>query len=111
MATDLTTSEFDATTSEGIAFVDFYTTRCPPCRAIAPTIDKLSEEYAGKATIVKVNALDEPELAARFGVMSVPTFVILKDGQEIKRLGVAASNRAALVAAIDEALEGPKLEW
>ena len=68
-----------------IAMVDFWATWCGPCRMLAPVIEELGEKYEGKALIAKVDVDAEPALAARFGVMSIPTVVILKDGREVGR--------------------------
>ena len=69
----------------GVMLVDFWATWCGPCKMIAPVIEQLAGQYEGKALVGKVNVDDEPELAARFGVMSIPTVVFLKDGVEIDR--------------------------
>ena len=61
--------------------VDFWATWCGPCRAIAPFVAELAEEYEGKAKICKVNVDEEPELASAFKVMSIPMFAVIKNGQ------------------------------
>lgn len=66
--------------------VDFYTDWCPPCKVLLPIIEELSEKYAGKIKITKLNIGEEEKIALEYGVMSVPTLIIFKDGQEIKRL-------------------------
>lgn len=68
-----------------IAMVDFWAEWCGPCKMLGPTIEKLGEDYAGKALIGKVNVDDEPELAHRYGVMSIPTVIFFKDGVELER--------------------------
>lgn len=68
-----------------IAMVDFWADWCGPCKMLAPTIDKLAGDYEGKALIGKVNVDDEPGLAQRFGVMSIPTVIFFKDGVEFDR--------------------------
>ena len=66
--------------------VDFWATWCGPCRMVGPVIEKLGEQYEGKAVIAKVDVDAEPDLARRFGIMSIPTVVFLKNGKEFQRL-------------------------
>ena len=64
--------------------VDFWAPWCGPCRAVAPIIDQVAEETAERVKVGKVNVDDVPELAARYGVMSIPTLLVVKDGQIVK---------------------------
>lgn len=66
--------------------VDFWASWCGPCRILSPVIDALSEEYEGKITVGKVNVDEQNALAAQFGIVSIPTVIIFKDGKEIKRM-------------------------
>ena len=66
--------------------VDFWASWCGPCRMISPVIDALSEEYEGKITVGKVNVDEQNALAAQFGIASIPTVIIFKDGKEAKRM-------------------------
>lgn len=66
-----------------IVLVDFFATWCGPCKMIAPLIEQVSEEYAGKAVVVKIDVDEEPELAAQYGIESIPTVILFKDGQPI----------------------------
>ena len=81
----LTNDAFDKAVSNGLAMVDFWASWCGPCKMLSPVIERLAEQYEGKALVGKVNVDDEPNLAMRFGVMSIPTVVFLKDGKEIDR--------------------------
>jgi thioredoxin 1 len=88
-AVHLTTDDFEKTIQEAgtPVFVDFYAEWCGPCKLAAPIVDKLSEELKGKVLIAKVDTDENNELAKQFGVMSIPTVLILqKDGDKIKEL-------------------------
>jgi thioredoxin len=82
------------------AIIDFYASWCGPCKSLAPTLEELSEEYEGKVDIYKVDVDSEPELAAAFGVRSIPTLVFVPlTGAPQTRVG--ALPKAALREAID----------
>lgn len=66
-------------------FVDFYADWCGPCQIAAPVVDKLAGEYEGKAIIAKLNVDDHNSIAGQFGVMSIPTVIIINDGEEVDR--------------------------
>lgn len=100
---DLTDSTFQATVSTGVTLVDFWAPWCPPCRMQGPIVEKLADEIDGKAVIAKVNVDEEAEAAANFGVASIPTLVLMKDGKEVKRF-VGLQQQADLAAAINSVL-------
>ena len=80
------TEEFDsAVEAAPLAMVDFWASWCGPCMALSPVIESLAEKYEGKVLIGKVNVDEERELAIRYGVMSIPTVVFLKNGREFDR--------------------------
>ncbi len=66
--------------------VDFYSTTCGPCRMLAPTIERLAEQYEGRAAVYKVNVDRLPELAGRYGIQGVPSVLFFQDGKEVGRL-------------------------
>ena len=82
----LKTEEFVAAVEAApLAMVDFWASWCGPCKMLSPLVEALAEQYDGKALVAKVNVDEEPDLAARFGVMSIPTVVFLKNGREFDR--------------------------
>src|SRR5512136_1793228 len=72
--------------SEQAVVVDFWAEWCGPCHAIAPSVAKLADEYAGRALVAKVNADDYPEILMRYGIMGIPTLIYFKGGQEADRI-------------------------
>ncbi len=91
---ELTNENFEATTKEGVALVDFWAPWCGPCRMIAPVIEELAEDFDGKAAICKVNTDEQQELASKFAVRSIPTILIMKDGEVVETMVGAASKAA-----------------
>jgi thioredoxin 1 len=100
--TDATFDETVASSGEPI-LVDFWAEWCGPCKAIAPILDELASENAGKLAIGKLNIDENPNAARRYDVMSIPTLILFKDGQPVKRL-VGAKGKGQLLAEIDEYL-------
>ena len=84
----LTADTFDATIAQhaGLVVVDFWAEWCGPCKTIAPVLDELAHEYAGRVTIGKVNVDEHPGLAARFQVRSIPTLLLFKGGQVVDQV-------------------------
>ncbi|MCL2842232.1 MAG: thioredoxin [Oscillospiraceae bacterium] len=89
MAINLTTEQFEATIGTGVSLVDFWADWCGPCKMLGPVIEELAAKYEGKVKVCKVNVDNEEDLAIRFGVMTIPTVILFKDGEELdKRIGV-----------------------
>lgn len=100
----LKTAEFDAAVGEApLAMVDFWASWCGPCQMLGPVMEDLEVRYEGKALVAKVNVDEEPDLARRFGVMSIPTVVFLKQGREFDRK-VGAFPPAVYTEVLDKAL-------
>ena len=85
MAMEITKAIFDEEIANrgGKTLIDFWAPWCMPCRMIAPMIEELAVELAGKVTVGKVNVDEEPELAVKFGVMSIPMLVVLEKGEVV----------------------------
>ncbi len=76
----------ETTKKHPLVFVDFWAEWCGPCRMMGPIVDELAKEYAGRVVFAKLNVDENQETASNFGVMSIPTFVIMKGGSEAARL-------------------------
>ena len=82
----LTNESMKKENMSGLLVVDFWAPWCGPCRMAAPILEALSEEYEGKIAFGKLNIDDYPESAVALGVMSIPTIILFKDGEEIDRI-------------------------
>ncbi len=91
---ELTNDNFEATTKEGVALVDFWAPWCGPCRMISPVIEELAVEFEGKAAICKVNTDEQQDLSMKFGVRSIPTIIFMKNGEVVDTMVGAASKQA-----------------
>ena len=83
--------------------VDFWATWCGPCRMIAPVIEEIAAQFEGRAIVGKVDVDEEPGLAQRFGVMSIPTLIVMKGGKVVEQ-AVGARGRADVAAMIERHL-------
>jgi thioredoxin 1 len=102
-ATALTEGTFKEQVASGVTLVDFWAEWCGPCKMLAPTVDELAKEYDGKATIAKVDIDSEGGLAQEYGVSSIPTVLVIKDGQEVDRF-IGVVKKEALSGALDKAI-------
>lgn len=101
---ELTDANFDAETSKGVVLVDFWAPWCGPCRTQGPIIKKVAGAMAGEAKVGKCNVDESPKLAERFGIRSIPTLVILKDGKEVERF-VGVQQETELVTSLKKHIE------
>jgi thioredoxin 1 len=101
-ALDVTDStwESEVIQSDTAVLVDFWAPWCGPCKAMGPFVDKLAEEYSGKLKVVKLNTQDNMEVPAKYGVTSIPTFIVVKGG-EVKNQIIGAQQYSNLKAAVD----------
>lgn len=83
---DFNTESFDAAIKSGVVLVDFWASWCGPCKMMAPNVEQIATEYQGKAIVGKVNVDEYPELCERYGIMSIPTILVFKDGELKERL-------------------------
>ncbi|MBO4232547.1 MAG: thioredoxin [Bacteroidales bacterium] len=104
MALAITSQNFEEVVKSGkLVVIDFWATRCGPCRALGPIIEELAEDYKDKVVICKCDVDSEQELAMKFQVMSIPKVVFLKDG-EIKDMQVGLTSKEVLSAKIENLL-------
>ncbi|MBN2310371.1 MAG: thioredoxin [Candidatus Hydrogenedentes bacterium] len=101
-AQDLTKDTFESTVAQGVTVVDFWAEWCAPCRMMGPILDELAADYDGKITVAKVDVDSEMELAGKFQVSSIPTLLIIKDGEIVQRF-IGVTGKAMLADAIDKA--------
>lgn len=102
----LTEQNFDEAlaANQGLVMVDFWAEWCGPCRAIAPVLEELAEASEGRVTLMKVNVDENPGLAARYGIRSIPTILFVKEGRVVDRV-VGAASKAVLQRHIELACQ------
>jgi thioredoxin 1 len=102
---DVTDATFQAEVLEADKpiMVDFWAEWCGPCRAVSPILDKIAEEHADKLSIVKLNVDDNPEIAMKYGITSIPAMYVFKGGEVVKRV-IGAKPKPALEADLAEFL-------
>ncbi len=98
---ELNDSNFEAEIKSGVVLVDFWAPWCGPCRMQTPILEQLAGKVEG-AKIAKLNVDDAPAIAAKFGVQSIPTLIVLKDGESVKQM-VGVQQADTLIAALTAA--------
>ena len=105
MATEIKTETFDSfvKTPDKAVLIDFWATSCGPCRMLSPIVEAVAEEKADSLVVGKVNVDDCPELAQRFGVMSIPTLLLFRDGELVDK-SIGYMPKAELEKLVEKAL-------
>lgn len=99
----LTSADFASTIASGVTLVDMYADWCGPCQRIAPIIEELSHEYEGRANITKLDVDASGDIAQQYGVMSIPTLLVFKNGQLVDKT-VGLSDKESLVELLNKHL-------
>ncbi|MCC5657371.1 MULTISPECIES: thioredoxin [unclassified Nostoc] len=104
-AAQVTDSSFkqEVLDSEVPVLVDFWAPWCGPCRMVAPVVDEISEQYKGQIKVVKVNTDENPQVASQYGIRSIPTLMIFKDGQKVDMV-VGAVPKTTLASTLEKYL-------
>lgn len=105
MAVEFTDANFEETVlkSDKPVLVDFWAEWCGPCRMVGPVVEELANDYDGKAVVGKVNVDQNPEVAAKYGIRSIPTILFIKNGEVVDK-SVGAVPKTALAAKLDSQL-------
>ena len=105
-AVSVSDQEFESAvlSSDVPVLVDFWAEWCGPCRVLGPTVDSLADDYAGRVKVAKLNIDENPEAAARYGVRSIPTLMLFKDGQP-SETAVGLRPKAQLAELIDRNID------
>ncbi|MFA5846341.1 MAG: thioredoxin [Thermodesulfovibrionales bacterium] len=102
---EVTTSTWDKEVlqDKGLVMIDFWAVWCGPCRMIAPTVEELAKEYAGKIKVAKLNTDENPDIASKYKIMGIPTIMFFKGGQRVDQV-VGAVPKNQLKSKIDSLL-------
>ena len=97
----LTAQNFAHKTKNGVVLVDFWADWCMPCKMMAPILNEVAEATDGTATIYKLNVDEQQQVAAQYGIRSIPTMILFKDGKEVERI-VGVKSKEAAIASINK---------
>jgi thioredoxin 1 len=101
--TELSDSQFDMAIAKGVTLVDFWAPWCGPCKMQGPILEQVAESIDGRAKIAKLNVDDAVGIAGRFSVQSIPTLILFKNGNEVRRF-VGVQPKEILIDAISSAI-------
>lgn len=91
----------DVLEAKGVTLVDFWAPWCGPCKMLEPIVEQVAKEIGDKASIGKLNVDDNPQTAGAYGIMSIPTMLLFKDGEPVKSM-VGVQSKEAILKAIEE---------
>jgi thioredoxin 1 len=100
---ELEDGQFDTAVAKGVTLVDFWAPWCAPCRMQGPILEEVAESIDGQARIAKVNVDEATAVAQRFGIQSIPTLILFKDGSEVRRF-IGVQRREILIDTIRAAI-------
>ena len=98
----LTAQNFTHKTKTGVVLVDFWADWCMPCKMMAPILNEVAEATEGSATIYKLNVDEQQQVAAQYGIRSIPTMILFKDGKVVERI-IGVKSKEAVIASINKA--------
>lgn len=100
--TELNDANFDSHIQDGVTLVDFWAPWCGPCRMQGPILDRVATQTQGKASVAKVNVDQAPGVATRYGIQSIPTLIVFRNGEPVRNF-VGVQSEATLLAAVEQA--------
>ena len=94
---------FDSAVAKGVSLVDFWAAWCAPCREVSPLVDQLAEQFKGRVAFFRVNVDDNPKTSEAYDILSMPTLLLMKDGQPVDKV-IGALPKAQLETFLQQAL-------